>query len=117
MVSVVIVGIFAGATIGLIAQGSTAASVAAEKQAILNATKSKLQTLLNAGSLGTLTAGTTDSAVDLGMPFQVKMRTEVTAVLLEYRLYDVKVTASWDANTSKNHAGSIVLQSRIFNEP
>jgi type II secretory pathway pseudopilin PulG len=117
MISITIVGIFSGATIGLISQSARTTSIATEKQQILLATKTVYDDAVRMGNNGTINAGNATFEPDLNLTYPVTIKRQITSVSGSYRMFNVTVTTTWAAKNDKRRSGTIVLSGRVFKEP
>lgn len=116
MLTVAIVGIFAGAMLSSVSRSQSRSVISSEKRIILDAAQDEMDTLRGLGKSGSLVAGNSVVPKTLGLPYPVVFRRFVTADATDYRLFTVKVRASWDDGTS-DRKGEIELDSKVFNEP
>ncbi len=112
--AVLLLSICATAIISAVGQTGKRASLSAEKTLILAEAQNWMETTRAKGKLRTLFAGTSNTNISVtGVPFTVNRATSIALAPGYTDLYDVRVTMSWDANTTRDQSGRIVLESKV----
>lgn len=114
LMAVVLLSICATAIISAVGQTSKRASLAAEKALILAEAQNWMETTRAKAKLRTIIPGTGSTVMTItGVPFSVTRATSVALAAGYTDLYNVSVTMTWNANTTRDQSGKILLESKV----
>ncbi len=115
MLAVLLLSICASSIIRAVAQTGKRANMAAQKALILTEAQNWIENCRAKGKLRTLVPGTSSVQLSVtGVPFPVTRSTSIALTSGYTDLYNVKVTMSWNANTTADQSGSLALESKVI---
>lgn len=115
LIAVLILSICASAIIRAITNTGKRSSMSAEKALILAEAQNWMEGVRAKGKMKTLIVGTSSTALSItGVPFSVQRITSIALCPGYTDLYAVNVKMQWNANTTRDQMGEIVLESKVI---